>query len=234
MRWLDRRIGVTTISVLAFACGGSPTGPTVSTAPPPVPPAPGAADVASLEVACPISLIVGQLGVCAAVAHLRSGGTQVVTTSATWSSSDLAIAAWLGVGGGFRASGAGNVVIGAMYLGQAGTARISIQAQDLLEAASYADQGSFRVGSTVTMWLLGDYGVASADSGQLTLVITDQNGAVVAATPPETVLRGGDAFLLQITFTVPSGATRLCRVAVLRIGSSTLGDGPSFCTPTSP
>jgi hypothetical protein len=231
MRWIDRRIGAAiTLSVLAPACGGSPSGPSVL----PSAAAPNASDIASLEIVCPATLIVGQLGVCAAVAHVRSGATLVVTTSAAWSSSDAGIAAPLGIGGTFRAHGAGDVTIGAKYLGQAGSARIAIHAEDMLQAGSYFDEGPFRIGSTVTMGLEGVYGVASAESGQLNLVIIDQHAAVVAATSPQTVTRGGDAYLLQITFTVPSGTNQLCRVAVLKLVSSTLGVGPSFCTPINP
>lgn len=234
MRWIHRRIGVTAIlSLFALACGGSPAGPTVLT-PPPLPPTPSAADITSLEVVCPASLIVGQLVVCAAVAHLRSGATLVVTTGAAWSSSDAAIATLLGVGGTLRAHAAGDVVIGATYLGQAGSASVSIRAEDLLEPGSYFDQGSFRTGAAVTMGLEGVYGVASASAGQLNLVIVDQKAAVVAATSPQTVAKGGDAFLLQVTFTIPAGTTQLCRVAVLKIGSSTLGIGPTDCTTVTP
>jgi hypothetical protein len=84
----------------------------------------------------------------------------------------------------------------------------------------------FFVGSTVLMQLGGFYGVASADSGQLSLVITDQNNAVIA-TSTKTVTRGGDPFVMASTFTVPPGTTQVCRKVVLQIGTATLTAIPS-------
>jgi hypothetical protein len=94
--------------------------------------------------------------------------------------------------------------------------------QDALTASSAAFGGTFKVGTTATMWLQGGYGVASADSGRLTLVITDQAGAVVSTSAPQTVPRGGDRYLISTTFTLPPGTTRVCRTGVLQIGSATL------------
>lgn len=79
---------------------------------------------------------------------------------------------------------------------------------------------------TVTMWLQGFYGVESATSGQLTAQITDQDGTVVATGAPQTVARGGDSFVLSSTFTIPAGATRVCRTALLQIGSKSLSCVP--------
>ena len=54
---------------------------------------------------------------------------------------------------------------------------LTVHLEDVLRATAAAYQGCFRVGTNTTMWLQGFYGVASADSGTLTLVITDQTGA---------------------------------------------------------
>jgi hypothetical protein len=81
------------------------------------------------------------------------------------------------------------------------------------------------------LFLQGFYGVASADSGFLTLVVTDQNGATVSTTQPKLETKGGDSFVLSTTFTIPVGATMVCRAAVLQIGSLTLtetGDASLF------
>ena len=59
-------------------------------------------------------------------------------------------------------------------------------------------------------------------SGRLTLVITDQTGATVSTSAPQTVARGGDKYILSTTFTLPPGTTRVCRMGVLQIGSTTL------------
>jgi hypothetical protein len=72
------------------------------------------------------------------------------------------------------------------------------------------------------MGLQGFYGVASANSGRLTLVVTDQDGATVSTSAPLTVPQGGDRYLLTTTFTVPPSTTRVCRMGVLQIGSTTL------------
>ena len=54
------------------------------------------------------------------------------------------------------------------------------------------------------------------------MIITDQNDAFVSASEPQIVPKGGDRFVISCTFTVPVGATRLCRTAVLQVGSVTL------------
>jgi len=94
--------------------------------------------------------------------------------------------------------------------------------QDALRATAAAHQGSFQTGTTATMWLQGFYGVASGDSGSLTIVVSDQNGAMVSSSTPLTVPRGGERYLISTTFTLPPGATRVCRTGVLQIGSTML------------
>jgi hypothetical protein len=69
--------------------------------------------------------------------------------------------------------------------------------------------------------------VDSAESGQLTVHITNQNGALVAASDPQTVPRGGGTFGVWTTFTIPSGTTQVCKSAVLQIGSLTLSAAPT-------
>jgi hypothetical protein len=99
---------------------------------------------------------------------------------------------------------------------------LTVHLQDVLRATAAAYQGSFRVGTSATLWLQGFYGVASADSGTLTLVITDQTGETVSTSPPLTVPHGGDRYLISTTFTLAPGTTRVCRTGVLQIGSATL------------
>jgi hypothetical protein len=89
-----------------------------------------------------------------------------------------------------------------------------------------AHQGDFRPGSTVTMWLQGYYSVASAETGRLSLRITDQTGTV-ATTAPLTVARGGDFFLLSITFVIPQDSVEVCRTAILEVGSVTIAEPTS-------
>jgi hypothetical protein len=202
---------VCAIAAAIWGCAGSsPVGP-------------GSSGTASVDVTCPASIVLGQIGVCALTAHLQAGGTSVVTQSATWTSSDPSIATVI-LAGSLRARMPGTVSVSASYQGLSARASMTIVAEDVLHVDASANQGTFRAGSTVTLWLLGFYGVASADAGQLNLVVTDQNGAIVSATAPQMVLRGGDGFNLSTTFVIPDGTTRMCRAAVLQIGSLKLTD----------
>jgi hypothetical protein len=193
--------------VFVTACGAGPTQPGTNNT-----------DIVSLQVVCPGSLLVGQTVFCAAVAQSRGGSSSTVTPSSSWSSSDPAVAS-MGPAGAVTGRAAGKAVASASYLGQSGSAQVSVEAQDVLRVEASAQQGTFRVGNSVTMWLQGFYGVASADTGQLSLVITSQNGAVVSTSGPQTVARGGDSFILSSRFTIPAGSTQVCRTAVLQIGS---------------
>jgi hypothetical protein len=102
------------------------------------------------------------------------------------------------------------------------SAPLTVHLQDVLRATASSDQGPFKVGATATLGLQGFYGVASANSGTLTLVVTDQTGATVSISAPQTVPHGGDRYLRSTTFTWPAGATRVCRTGVLQIGLTTL------------
>jgi hypothetical protein len=66
--------------------------------------------------------------------------------------------------------------VSATYHGQSASAQVLVRAEDILVVTTGADQGRFTPGSTVTLWLQGFYDVASAESGELTLRITDQSG----------------------------------------------------------
>lgn len=91
-------------------------------------------------------------------------------------------------------------------------------------------------GTTVTVWLFGFWGVESASSGELSMQMTDQNGDVIASSPPLTVAWGGDSFLLSTTFTIPQGVTTVCRQASLQIAGTTLSAAPpdQRCIPVRP
>ena len=144
-----------------------------------------------------------------------------VSTAAVWTSSDPNIATSQGIGL-FVGKSEGQATLTATYSGQSASALLTVHLQDVLRATAAAYQGSFKVGTTATLWLQGFYGVASADSGTLTLVITDQTGATVSTSAPLTVPHGGDRYLISTTFTLPPGTTRVCRTGVLQIGSTTL------------
>ncbi len=170
----------------------------------------------SFDVVCPATLFVGQTSSCFALIK----GTQT-GLDATWTSSDPTIASF-GPIGSLKGRSAGQIVATSTYQGKSESASVSVRAQDVLQISGSALQGLFKAGNTAMMGVVGFYGVASADSGQLNLVITDQNGATVSASDSQIVPKGGDSFVINHTFTIPVGTTRVCRTAVLRIGSVTL------------
>jgi hypothetical protein len=162
------------------------------------------------------TLLAGDLVVC----MLRADSVNV-STAAVWTSSDPRIATSQGIGL-FVGRSAGQAVLTATYGGQSASAPLTVRLEDVLRATASADQGTFTVGTTVSLWLQGFYGVASADSGTLTLVVSDQTGATVSTSTPLTVPHGGDRYLITTTFTLQPGTTRVCRTGVLQIGSTTL------------
>jgi len=218
-RVLWRGVALTFGAALALAaCGGGSASPTV-------PGGVGGGDVLSLDLSCPASLLIGEKEPCIAVARLRSGQAPIVSFEAAWTSArpDLVTVDTLGVVNG-RSAGQG--AVSASYRGRQASASIVVTAEDALRVKAAAEQGEFRPGTTVTMWLQGYYSVASADTGRLSLRITDQAG-IVTSTTPSTVARGGDFFLLSTTFVVPPSSTRVCRTAVLEVGSITVAEPQS-------
>jgi hypothetical protein len=207
---------VVVATLCASACGGDAAGPTS-----PGRPITGSeADVLALDVSCPASLLTGQSGPCLAVARLRTGQTPVVSFDATWSSAQPEVVT-VDAKGIVHGRSAGMALVSAAYHGREGGAPIVVIFEDALRIAAAAEQGDFRPGTTATMWLQGYYSVASAESGRLSLRISDQIGTI-ATSPAVTVGRGGDFFLLSSTFVVPQGSVQVCRTAVLEVGSVTI------------
>lgn len=203
---MSRVVSLTAAVSMASACGsGVPTAPS--------PPSPGT----GLALTCSApTLLAGDLVVCVVTAASVNVGT-----AAVWTSSDPNVATSQGIGL-FLGKSEGQATLTATYSGQSVSALLTVQLQDVLRATAAAAQGSFTVGTTATLWLQGFYGVASADSGTLTLVITDQSGATVSTSAPLTVPRGGDRYLISTTFALAPGTTRVCRMGILQIGSMTL------------
>jgi hypothetical protein len=135
----------------------------------------GEANIMALEVSCPASMLIGEKGPCIAVARLRSGQAPVVSFDATWSSTrpEVVTVDALGVVNG---RSAGQAVVSTSYPGREAGAPVLVTAEDALRIRAAAEQGEFRPGTTVTMWLQGYYSVASAESGRLSLRISDQTG----------------------------------------------------------
>ena len=193
------------LSIVA-ACGSvAPTGPS----------APSSA--LGLTLLCSArTVLAGETVVC----MLRANSVNVGLT-AVWTSSAPSVATSEGIGL-FVAKSGGETTLTVTYSGQSLSAPLTVHLQDNLTASSAALGGTFKVGTTATMWLQGGYGVSSADSGRLTLVVTDQTGTTISTSAPQTLPRGGDRYLISTTFTLPPGTTRVCRTGVLQIGSATL------------
>jgi hypothetical protein len=195
------------------ACSRSPTAPSTVTGV-------GGSDVLSLELSCQSSLIVGEQSPCIAVARLRSGGTPLVSPLATWSTAPTSVVSVDAIGA-ITGRAAGQAVVTATYQGRSAQATVSVRFEDALRIKAAIDQGEFRPGTAVTMFLQGYYSVASADVGRLSLRISDENG-LVTQTVPTTVVRGGDSFLLSSSFVVPQASTQVCRAAILEVGGVTI------------
>lgn len=230
----DRSLPVRlTASVVAaasmVACeSGTPTSPS---------PTGGEATVVALDVSCPSTLLIGERAPCVAVARLRSGRQIPVVFESTWSSARPEIVA-VDTQGVVSGRAAGLALVTGSYGGREGTATIVVTAEDALKIKAAADQGEFRPGTTVTMWLQGYYSVASADTGRLSLRISDQAGTITT-TQPLIVAKGGDFFLLSSSFVVPEGSKEVCRAAILEIGSVTIvepasNDSGLWCLPIRP
>jgi hypothetical protein len=175
----------------ASACGGrGPTAPSPDTR-------------LVLECSTP-TLLAGDFVVCKATAGLVN-----VSFDAVWTSSDPKIVTSLG-SGLFMGKSDGQATITATNSGQTLSAPVLVHLQDVLRATAAAYGGTFKVGTTAELWLQGFYGVASADFGTLTLVVTDQNDATVSTSEPLTVPHGADRYLISTTFALPAGTTRVC------------------------
>lgn len=218
--WIPRLLAAVGLVGLV-ACGADgPVGPTAVSSTPPA-----GDQLLRLAVSCQASLLIGERAPCASVASYSSGRQPLVSFDSTWSSSRPEVVAVdsLGVSTG---RSAGQAVVTASYQGQQASAVVAVTAEDALRIRAAAEQGLFRPGATVTMWLQGYYSLASAETGRLSLRISDQDGTIVT-TAPMTVLEGGDFFLLSSTFVVPQTSSRVCRTAVLEVRTITITEPQS-------
>lgn len=211
--WMRRRFTAAAAALAlagAAGCGQTPTAPSGRG------PTGNQADIAAIDVSCPASLLIGQRGPCVAFARLPSG-QPVPVLQPLWSSTQPDVVAVDAVGL-VTGRSAGHAVVAASSGGRQGGAAIAVIAADALRIEAAAEQGEFRPGTTVTMWLQGYYSIDSAETGHLRLRISDQDG-LVTATEPRVVAKGGDFFLLSSTIVVPPRSTELCRTALLEVGS---------------
>jgi len=226
-------IGVAAIGLLGIAaCGGS--GTTGLTAPTPganPTPRPSAAEqLRAFELSCPAALIIGQRAPCIAVAFYDSGRQPVVSVQSAWTSSRSDVVAVESFGAITGKSG-GEAVVTASYQERQASATVVVSDVDALRIDSgQGQQGPFTPGSTVTMWLQGYYSVSSAETGRLSLRITDQTG-IITSTAPLTVAKGGNFFLLSSTFVIPDDSVEVCRTAILEVGAVTIAEPQSKAYP---
>ena len=206
--------------VVAVTCGMAACGATGD-----LPTSPSDRDILGLDVSCPSSLLIGEKAPCIAVARFPSGDTALVSPNSTWSSTRPDIVT-VDIIGNIDGRSPGQALVSASYGGRRGSTSVMVTAQDALRVQAAADQGDFRRGSTVTMQLQGYYSVASEETGELSLEITDQEGLIVR-TSPMAVVKGGDFFLLSSTFTIPQRSSQLCRTAVLKVGPVTVSEPTS-------
>jgi hypothetical protein len=191
---------------MVTACGGStPTAPN------------GSSPGSGLALTCSApTILAGDLLICRATAAAAD-----VSTAAIWTSSDPNVVMSQGISGLFVAKSEGQATVSATYAGVTVSTVVTVHLEDVLRVTATSFQGSFKVGTTATFWLQGFYGVASADSGTLTLIVTDQRGMAVSGSGL-TVPHGADRYLLSSTFTLAPGTTRVCQTGILQIGSTTL------------
>jgi hypothetical protein len=212
------RWAVVPMAALLASCGSS--GSTTPTSPTGTNPS----DVLALEVECQSTLYIGEQAPCLAVTRLRSGGTALVSmtdsASVTWSSQRPEVAGVSSIGL-VTGRGAGQTMVRAEYQGRSAQYPVSVVAADALRVTAATERGPFTPGNVVMMYLQGYYSVASAETGRLSLRISDQRGTVTQTTAT-TVSRGGDFFALSATFTVPDESTRLCRAVVLQVSDLTV------------
>jgi hypothetical protein len=206
-------------AVTLVACDSANPTPTA----PSPPGSSGGDELLAVDASCPATLLVGQKSACVAIARYRSGRAPVLFSDATWSTSAPDVVAVDALGVATGRSG-GQAVISASYQGRQGSASVAVTIEDALRIGAATEQGEFRPGTTVTMTLLGYYSVASAETGRLSLRVTDQAGATVTTSAPRTVSRGGDFFTLSATFVVPRGSTQVCRTAVLEVGATVVAE----------
>ena len=182
------------VLTIANACGGgSPTAPGT---PPPA---------TRLTLTCSASsLLAGDSVVCGAMA-----GLQNVSMGAVWTSSDPSIVQAKGLGL-FVGMTDGQATLTASYSSQSVSAVVAVHLEDVLRVRATAEQGSFETGTSVTLWLMGFYGVASGTSGVLTLVVRDQTGARIHISAPLIVSHGADQYVVSTSFMLSPGVTRVC------------------------
>ena len=119
------------------------------------------------------SLLAGEPIVCGALA-----GLQNVSMGAVWTSSDPSIIQAKGLGL-FVGMTDGQATLTASYSGQSASAVVAVHLEDVLRVRATAEQGSFQTGTSVTLWLMGFYGVASGTSGDQPL-----HGIVITPSRP--------------------------------------------------
>jgi len=174
---------------------------------------------------CPEILQVGQGAACMANATIRGPGIVPVNGRGTGSSSNPSVA--IVSSGLLIAKSAGQTQLSMSFHGQSASTTLAVQGgdADFVRVDAIPQQGAFRRGSAVTLWLVGFYSLVSGPSATLTMQVSDQNNTIAAS--GMSLPRGGDSFTLQTQFTIPADATRICPMAVMRVGSNVTAQDPT-------
>lgn len=183
-----------------------------------------------LEIACASPIFVSEVSPCGVV-WTEAGVSRDVSTAAILTSSRPAIVE-VESAGFIAGRAAGDAVVTARYRDIEAAAPVMVQFIDGLRATSALERVDPRPGGTASIILAGFYSVATASTGRLELVISDQRGFAVAVAGQRTV-SGAGRFSLSIDMRVPDGATRLCRAARLTVGSEVFSEPKPDNTPFS-
>jgi hypothetical protein len=197
--------------------------------------------ISVLLSSCSGPLIVGQTMDCGAIANIQGViGSPNVGSKATWSSSNPAVLS-AGANGHLTALTPGVASISATYRGKTGSFAIAVSAasqsqQDELRVTGGAASGPFKVGSLISISLNVTYAVISADTAQLSMSVSNQNGTAIGPPNTHAVNRGSGAAGMTAAFTVPQGTTQVCAIAILQVGSKVVFDpnAAPFCVSIDP
>jgi hypothetical protein len=197
--------------------------------------------ISVLLSSCTGPLIAGQTIDCGAIANIQGViGSPNVGSKATWSSSNPAVLS-AGANGHVTAVTPGVATVSATYRGKIGSFAIAVTAvsqgqSDELRVTGGASTGPFKVGNLISISLNVTYTVISADTGQLTMGVSNQSGVAIGPPNTHTVNRGSGAAGMTAAFTVPQGTTQVCAIAILQVGSKVVFDpnAAPFCVSIDP
>lgn len=211
MRLLARALNFVSAMLVVQGCSDPAATVTHPTAPTPT------QSGVRVQVTCAAStLLIGQRTICTS-----SFGTDLRSwTDTTWSVNPPGLVTVETLGGvvvAGQTSGSGTLT--ATYSGQTVMVPIAVRAEDGLVLAAPISQSSGTAGSSAMLGLTGYYAVTSADRGTLTVSVRDAAGRAFASAG-QPVSKGGGAFSMSVSFTLPSDTPQVCAYVTLIAGST--------------